>query len=140
MYYSTGKLLVFLSHPPCWLSGGEADPPCQENMIATRKQSILPRITPSFDQDTFSVASDSIPDVVKNDHKIEMTPDQRSKTFHNYRMFAHRIQSLGFSRSPLTMLLAEVHVFCWNPLAGSLLKYHQSLLILTKQLTFWDNH
>ena len=46
----------------------------------------------------------------------------------NYSVFVQRMQSLGFNRSPLTMLLAEVHMFCWNTLAGSLLKYHESLL------------
>ena len=37
-------------------------------------------------------------------------------------MFAWRMQSLGFNRSLLTLLLAEVHVL-WSTLAGSLLRY-----------------
>ena len=37
-------------------------------------------------------------------------------------MFVRRIQSLDFNRSPLTVLLAEAHVYCWNTLTGSLSK------------------
>ena len=52
-----------------------------------------------------------------------------SKVRRYYSMFVPIMQNLGFSRSPLTVLLAEVHVFWWNTLAGSLIKCHQSLLI-----------
>ena len=51
-------------------------------------------------------------------------------------MFVRRMQSFGFNRSPLTMMLAEVLVLCWNTLAASLLKYHQSLLIWTNSSHF----
>ena len=44
----------------------------------------------------------------------------------------------GFNRSLLITLLAEVHVFFWKALAGSLLKCYQSFVIFIKQLTFWD--
>ena len=44
-------------------------------------------------------------------------------------MFVQRMQSLGFNRNPLTMLLGEVHMFYWSTLAGSLFKYYQSLFI-----------
>ena len=58
-------------------------------------------------------------------HKTSISPE--------VEVFLHRYMFIW--RMPL---LAEVHVFCWKTLAGSLLKYYQSFLILTKQPTFWD--
>ena len=40
----------------------------------------------------------------------------------SYSIFIQSMQRLGFNRSLLTRLLAEVHLFCWKTLAGSLIK------------------
>ena len=37
-------------------------------------------------------------------------------------MFIRRMQSLIFSRSLLTTLLAEVHLFCWKEISGFLIE------------------
>ena len=50
------------------------------------------------------------------------------ETNRKYSLLIRRMQSLAFSRSLLTMLLAKVLEFCFKTLEGFLLKCYQSLL------------